>query len=189
MKIERLKLQRVRYMPKELQPGVLYVAQEFGAAAHLCACGCGSKVRTPLGPTDWALEDRLGGPTLLPSIGNWQLECRSHYWIWEGRIYWSDQWTPEQIAAGRRGEEERAREYYETRVRHQGGLLGRFWHWVKRRVGQKSALTAFALRSAANLRHFWFRKSIRNYRRGRTGSLGLVQTGLAADIAMPTGAG
>ena len=52
MKIE---LQRVHYMPKELKPGVLYVSEEFGAAAHLCACGCGAKIRTPLGPTEWTL--------------------------------------------------------------------------------------------------------------------------------------
>ena len=69
MKIE---LQRVQYMPKELKQGVLYVSEEFGAAAHLCACGCGSKIRTPLGPTEWAFEETDNGPTLCPSVGNWQ---------------------------------------------------------------------------------------------------------------------
>jgi len=33
MKIE---LQHVHYMPKDLKPGVLYVSEEFGIAAHLC---------------------------------------------------------------------------------------------------------------------------------------------------------
>ena len=99
MKIE---LQRVHYMPKELKPGVLYVSEEFGAAAHLCACGCGSKIRTPLGPTEWALEETDSGPTLRPSVGNWQQACQSHYWIYRGEIVWSVKWTPEQIAAGRR---------------------------------------------------------------------------------------
>ena len=41
----KIKLQRVQYMPKDLKPGVLYVSEQFGAAAHLCACGCGSKIR------------------------------------------------------------------------------------------------------------------------------------------------
>lgn len=128
MKIE---LQRVRYMPKELKPGVLYVSEEFGAAAHLCACGCGSKIRTPLGPTEWALEETDRGPTLRPSVGNWQQACQSHYWIYRGEIRWSDKWMPEQIAAGRRDEEERRRAYYDALDLQRGGVLRRFWLWVK----------------------------------------------------------
>lgn len=128
MKIE---LQRVYYMPKELTPGVLYVSEEFGAAAHLCACGCGSKIRTPLGSTEWTLEETDSGPTLCPSIGNWQQACQSHYWIYRGEIIWSDKWTPEQIAAGRRGEEERRRTYYDALERQRSGVLRRFWQWLK----------------------------------------------------------
>lgn len=128
MKIE---LQRVHYMPKELRPGVLYVSEEFGAAAHLCACGCGSKIRTPLGPTEWALEETDSGPTLCPSVGNWQHVCQSHYWIYRGEVIWSAKWTPEQIAAGRRGEEERRRAYYDALDRQRVGALQRFWRWVK----------------------------------------------------------
>lgn len=52
-----MELQRVHYMPKDLKPGILYVSEEFGAAAHLCACGCGMKVSTPLGPTEWSVEE------------------------------------------------------------------------------------------------------------------------------------
>ena len=128
MKIE---LQRVHYMPKELKPGVLYVSEEFGAAAHLCACGCGSKVRTPLGPTEWSFEETDSGPSLRPSVGNWQQACQSHYWIFQGKIVWSDKWTPEQIAAGRRGEEERRRAYYDALDRQRGKFLRRFWRWVR----------------------------------------------------------
>lgn len=47
-----IRLERVHFMPTALEPRVLYVSEEFGAAAHLCACGCGSKIRTPLGPTE-----------------------------------------------------------------------------------------------------------------------------------------
>lgn len=129
MKIE---LQRVHYMPKELETGVLYVSEEFGAAAHLCACGCGTKVRTPLGATRWVLEETATGPSLRPSIGNWQLACQSHYWIERGEVVWAPKWTPEEIAAGRRLEEERRRGYYEDLDRTRGGILQRFWRWVKR---------------------------------------------------------
>lgn len=126
----KIVLQRVHYMPKELKPGVLYVAEEFGAVAHLCACGCRSKVRTPLGPTEWRLEETDAGPTLYPSIGNWQQTCQSHYWIYRGEIRWADKWTPGQIAAGRRAEEERRRAYYDALDRRRGGLLTRFLRWV-----------------------------------------------------------
>jgi hypothetical protein len=129
MKIE---LQRVQYMPKELKPGVLYVSEKFGAAAHLCACGCGSKIRTPLSPMEWTLEETSRGPTLYPSVGNWQQVCQSHYWIYRGEIRWADKWTPEQIAAGRLNEEERRRAYYDALERQRGGILRRFWRWLKR---------------------------------------------------------
>jgi hypothetical protein len=127
----RIRLERVRFMPKELEPGVLYVSEEFGAAAHICACGCGSKIRTPLGPTDWAFEETGSGPTLYPSIGNWQHACQSHYWIRRGKVFWAPKWTPEQIAAGRRAEEEQRRTYYDDLDRKRVGTLRRFWRWVK----------------------------------------------------------
>lgn len=127
----RIELQRVHYMPKELRPGVLYVSEEFGAAAHLCACGCGSKVRTPLGPTEWSLEETDSGPTLCPSVGNWQLACQSHYWIYRGEVIWSTKWTPEQIVAGRCREERRRRAYYDSLDRQRSSTLRKFWRWVE----------------------------------------------------------
>lgn len=128
MKIE---LQRVHYMPKELNPGVLYVSEEFGAAAHLCACGCGSKIRTPLSPTEWALEETENGPTLRPSVGNWQLPCQSHYLIIRGEVIWARKWTREEIAVGRRDEERRARAYYVALDRRRG-IASRLWRWFVR---------------------------------------------------------
>ena len=124
-------LERVHYMPKELKPGVLYVSEEFDIAMHLCACGCGSKVKTPLGPTEWSVEETNSGPTLRPSVGNWQQACQSHYVIYRGEIRWADKWAPEQIAAGRRHEEERRRAYYEALYRSRGGIMQRFWRWLK----------------------------------------------------------
>src|SRR5262245_18694781 len=102
-------------MPKELAPGVLYVSEEFGTAAHLCACGCGAKIRTPLGPTEWSVEDTRDGPSLYPSVGNWQQACQSHYWITRGRVVFAKKWTPEEVVAGRQHDEERRRIYFESR--------------------------------------------------------------------------
>lgn len=127
----RLELQRVYHMPKELKPGVLYVSEEFETAAHLCPCGCSEKVRTPLGPTEWTFTETSKGPTLNPSIGNWQKACKSHYFIRQGEILWGEEWTSEQIIMGRRGEVKRRQVYYESKIRQQNGILRRAWFWVK----------------------------------------------------------
>ena len=127
----KIRLARVHYIPKQLQPGVLYVSEEFGAAAHLCACGCGAKVRTPLGPTEWTLKETEDGPSLSPSIGNWQQACKSHYFIRRGEIVWSEAWTPELIAAGRRREEERRRLYYEGQECRRRFGWAKVWNWLK----------------------------------------------------------
>lgn len=127
----RFQLRRVKFMPKEFEAGVLYVSEGFSIAIHLCACGCGSKVRTPLGPTEWSVKETPHGPSLFPSVGNWQLPCQSHYWICRGEVKWAKKWTPEQIEAGRRYEEERRSDYYDERNR--GRFPRRFWRWLKGR--------------------------------------------------------
>lgn len=129
MKTERFALQRVHFMPDHLEPGVLYVSEEFDAAAHLCACGCGAKIRTPLGPTEWSFQDGEDGPTLSPSVGNWQQACQSHYLITRGRVTWAPKWSPEEIAAGRRHEEAHRRAYYDAL--YPPGMIQRFWRWLK----------------------------------------------------------
>lgn len=118
-------LRRVQYMPSQLSDGILYVSSEYAVAGHLCACGCGAKVITPLGPAEWTYSERNGRPTLYPSVGNWQLPCRSHYFITEGQIQWAGQWSDTQVAAGRSAEEQRRRAYYESTNREHG-----FWIWL-----------------------------------------------------------
>jgi Family of unknown function (DUF6527) len=130
MKTERFSLQKVHYMPKLLEQGVLYVSGEFETAAHLCACGCGAKVRTPLGPTEWSFQESEVGPTLRPSVGNWQQDCNSHYLITKGRVYWTGQWSEGQILAGRAAEHTRRQAYFES-LYPDRGLIGRFWNWLK----------------------------------------------------------
>lgn len=134
MKLKTIRLQHVEYMPKQLEPGILYVSKKFGAVAHLCACGCGTKIRTPLGPTEWAVTETTWGPSLWPSVGNWQQPCRSHYIIEGGKIVWMDQWTPEQILAGRQREEHRRKEYYDAMYAKRG-FLARLWNWLKSILG------------------------------------------------------
>jgi hypothetical protein len=110
--ISKIRLLRVSYLPKELESGILYVSKKYGVAGHLCPCGCGNKIITPIGSTEWHLIERKGKPTLYPSIGNWQLSCKSHYWIHNGEIEWSYEWSEEQINAGRKAEEMRRKLYF-----------------------------------------------------------------------------
>ena len=128
---ERFELRKVQYMPAALEPGVLYVAEEFGAAAHLCACGCGVIVRTPLDETEWSLEETEEGPSLDPSIGNWQEACESHYWIQRGQVTWAPKWSSAQIEAGRRKEQQRRGEYYEALYQKQLTRFRKFWNHFK----------------------------------------------------------
>jgi uncharacterized protein DUF6527 len=128
---DRFTLRKVQYMPSELEAGILYVAEEFGAAAHLCACGCGVIVRTPLDPTEWSLEETEEGPSLDPSIGNWEEACQSHYWIIRGKVIWAPKWNSAQIEAGRRREQARRVEYYEAPQRKQPTRFSKLWNHFK----------------------------------------------------------
>lgn len=131
VKIKDIRLQYAHYMPQQLEPGVLYVSKSFDTAAHLCACGCGSKIRTPLSPSEWALEENKNGPTLYPSVGNWQITCQSHYWIRDGKIIWASAWSPEQIAAGRLEEEHRRQSYFGKQNNPLKGISKKFYQWFK----------------------------------------------------------
>ena len=128
----KIKLQHVHYIPKQLSPCVLYVSKEFDTAAHLCACGCGSKIRTPLGPTEWLFMETKRGPSLYPSVGNWQQTCKSHYWIQRGEMIWSDSWTQEQISDGRCFEEERRRAYFDTETKQSNQASHNIWSWLNK---------------------------------------------------------
>lgn len=89
MRIERIAPQLVELAPSSLEPGVLYISRKYQLALHLCCCGCGEKVVTPLSPAEWRLRLVKGAATLSPSIGNWSMACRSHYWIRDNRVVWS----------------------------------------------------------------------------------------------------
>jgi hypothetical protein len=135
MKLEYITIVHVEFMPKQLAPGILYVSRKYGTAAHLCACGCGEKIRTPLGPTEWAVTESPAGPSVWPSIGNWQKTCQSHYIIDGGKIYWCNKWTPEQIRDGRRAEERKRRAYYKAMYAQNGGFISRTWRWIRTLLG------------------------------------------------------
>jgi hypothetical protein len=118
MKVSTYTPEFVESIPESLEQGHLYISIRFRTAAHLCACGCESKVVTPIKPTKWHLTYDGVAVSLWPSIGNWQKPCQSHYWIRGNQVLWAEAWSKKKIEAGRRRDERELREYYESSPRH-----------------------------------------------------------------------
>lgn len=94
--------QYVETIPTSLQDGVLYISRKYSTAVHRCCCGCGTKIVTPLKPTDWTLTATTEGlVTMHPSIGNWNHPCQAHYLIQRNRVVWASEMTKRQIQLGR----------------------------------------------------------------------------------------
>ena len=68
---------------------VLYVSMPYATAIHKCACGCGQQAVTPLSPEEWSMTYNGEAISLRPSIGNWGMACKSHYWIRDSRVVWT----------------------------------------------------------------------------------------------------
>jgi hypothetical protein len=101
----------VEYIPDDIQEGVVYVCIQFSTVVHKCLCGCGSKIITPLAPSEWTLIFDGESVSLDPSIGNWSYPCQSHYWIQKDRVVWDRQWSREEIAAGRARDQKARADY------------------------------------------------------------------------------
>jgi hypothetical protein len=104
----------VEYIPEELREGVVYISIPFATAVHMCFCGCGSRVVTPISPTDWQLTFDGKTVSLHPSIGSWSLKCQSHYWIRKNRVQWASRWSREEIEEGREDDREAKQLYFST---------------------------------------------------------------------------
>jgi len=130
-RVDSFKLIEVYYLPIDFKPNTLYFSKEFEVAGHLCACGCENKIITPINPVEWALEITRYGPTLYPSIGNWQLPCKSHYWISKGKVEWSYKMTEDEIFAGNKCEEVRREKYYENlQNRRSKSIFRKIKNWL-----------------------------------------------------------
>lgn len=92
----------VKGIPRNLEPGILYVSMDYATVVHSCCCGCGHEVVTPLTPTDWRLIFNGETISLKPSVGNWNLPCRSHYFIEGNRVLEADSWDHDRIEAERK---------------------------------------------------------------------------------------
>ncbi|MGW1538684.1 DUF6527 family protein [Streptomyces sp. NPDC002309] len=84
-----------------MDAGVLYISVLYRTCGHLCCCGCGQEVITPLSPAQWSVTYDGESVSLTPSIGNWSLPCQSHYWIRSGRVRWSHRYSSAEIDQNR----------------------------------------------------------------------------------------
>ncbi|MDR6743235.1 hypothetical protein J2X56_005272 [Herbaspirillum sp. 1173] len=107
----------VKGIPRELEKGILYVSMEYGTVVHSCCCGCGHEVVTPLTPNDWTITYNGVSASLWPSVGNWNLPCRSHYIIKANQAIEAGPWNNSQIKAAVKNEQERKRTYYQSETK------------------------------------------------------------------------
>jgi len=152
-----LAIEFVELIPDHLENGTLYVSMEYSTISHLCACGCGREIVTPLSPVGWQLLYDGETVTLTPSIGNWSLACRSHYFIRKSRVVWAGKMSQSQIEAGRECVKKRTLTHYsiedygvsashtnaskevaatnthlETQAMSSRGLVGLLLKWLRR---------------------------------------------------------
>jgi len=67
--------------PEHMEEKVFYICQEYRTISHLCLCGCKNEVVTPLTVEGWILTGDVHKISLSPSIGSYNLPCKSHYVI------------------------------------------------------------------------------------------------------------
>jgi hypothetical protein len=96
---EHLRPEFVQFIPEQLEPGVLYVSKRYSTASHLCCCGCGLEVVTPLNPAKWRIDVYAGTVSMWPSVGNWSFPCQSHYIIKKSAVIWAGAMSAAEIAA------------------------------------------------------------------------------------------
>ena len=141
----RLEHRFVHHVPEHLEPGVLYISMDFATAAHRCCCGCGEEVVTPFTPTDWRMTFDGETISLRPSVGNWNIPCRSHYVIERSRVVEAMPWTDREIADERHRDKGAKARFYGTtadaEVERVGGQnidgakpTSDWWSRIKRRL-------------------------------------------------------
>jgi hypothetical protein len=135
-RIAKLRAEFVDRIPKGLSDGVIYISMKYATAAHNCCCGCGIKVMTPFKPGRWRLERHGARVSLHPSIGNWSLPCKSHYWICDNTIQWAPSLTSDQIAVNRANDRAVLRDAHARRAQRERGFWRRTWEAIKTWFGR-----------------------------------------------------
>lgn len=143
---KHLEHQFVDHIPEQLEPGTLYISMLYAIAAHSCCCGCGEEVVTPFTPTDWKMIFDGETVSLKPSIGNWNIPCRSHYVISRGSVIEALPWTEDEIRDERQRDKAAKQEFYvrgtqePKPLQHENprrleparpGIWEQAWRWIR----------------------------------------------------------
>ena len=115
-----LKHKFVDIIPDNIEEGMIYISIPYATAIHKCCCGCGSEVVTPFSPTQWSLIFDGESVTLDPSIGNWSLKCKSHYFIRNNKVKWSRIYDDDEIEKVRRADFDDNFIHYEKKKKKTG---------------------------------------------------------------------
>lgn len=89
--MKELELIFSKHLPQTIEEGKLYISKEYGISKHLCPCGCKSLIVIPFAENvekdlKWAYTEIDGKVSFKPSMGNWQLPCKSHYYITDNKF-------------------------------------------------------------------------------------------------------
>lgn len=116
MKLKIVTPKFVEFVPDVVEEGILYISIPYYTATHKCACGCGRLVVTPIRPEGWSLTWNGEAVTLDPSIGSWNLPCKSHYLIIGNKIVWARKWKEPEIGTTRKNDK-KAKSWFFERFR------------------------------------------------------------------------
>ncbi len=108
----RIRHEFVKFIPDSLEQNVVYVSIRYRTMTHLCMCGCGNKVVTPIRPERWQLLYDGSSISLKPSVGNWDLPRQSHYWITNDEVIWSHKMNPDEIRTVKAIQRDRINKHY-----------------------------------------------------------------------------
>lgn len=149
-----IRVRFVEFIPESLEEGVLYVSKKYYTASHKCFCGCGEEVVTPITPTDWTLYEQNGKVSLRPSVGNWRLKCRSHYYITNNQIQWMGDMSQSKILEGRRIDRLQKQKYYTARKQKARSAQHQSLHNPHKPVNQKEQMPSLSRSLLDRMWHF-----------------------------------
>ena len=84
--------------PDNMEEGKLYISLGARWGGQLCPCGCRKEVMISFMRGNHSLLWDNGTVTLIPSVGNSALPCRSHYFIERNKVKWCEP-LPKRVVA------------------------------------------------------------------------------------------
>lgn len=130
--VARVEPRVVESFPQQMEVGVLYISLAFATCAHLCCCGCGEEIVTPLSPAQWSISYDGETVTLRPSVGNWSLVCGSHYSIINDQVRWHRRFSASEVAGNRAHDVQALEEHLgSSRSGALRRLVERFRSWLE----------------------------------------------------------